>query len=132
MNADMQRGGCAHRMADDMRLVDLERIHHRDDVVAEMVLAIFAGAVWNIRGRITALAISDTAVRAGEMAHLRLPRAPIAGIFMHEDDGRALARFLDIQPDTVTCCNMRHHALHSSADIDLHAKERGVKSGQAV
>ena len=34
MNADMQRGGSAHRMADDMRLVDLERIHQIDNVVA--------------------------------------------------------------------------------------------------
>jgi hypothetical protein len=42
------------------------------------------------------------------MPHLRLEGPVIAGIFMDEDDGRALARFLDIQPDAVARGDMRH------------------------
>ena len=36
----MQRGKAAHRQADDMRLVDLERVEHGADVVARPLLRI--------------------------------------------------------------------------------------------
>ena len=90
----MQRGRSPHRMADDVRSVDAERVHHRDDVIAEMILAVFAGIVGDIGRRIAALAVGDAAMRAREMPHLRLPAAPVAGIFMHEDDRRSLRPLL--------------------------------------
>ncbi len=78
-------------MADHMRLVDLERIHQRDNVVARDVLAVFSAVLRHIGRRIAALAVGDAAVHAREMPHLRLPGAEVASIFMHEDNGRAAA-----------------------------------------
>ena len=113
----MQRGVGAHRMPDHMRLVDLERVHDRDDVVAEMVLAVSVRIVRDIGGRIAALAVADAAVRAREMAHLRLPGAVVAGIFMHEDDRRAAAGFLVIEPNAVARGDMRHRVPRSNPPI---------------
>ena len=60
--------------------------------------------------RIAALAEGDAAMGAGEVPHLRLPGAPVAGIFMHEDDRRAAAGLLIIQPDAVPRADMRHRS----------------------
>ena len=89
IDADMQRGVGAHGVADDMGLVDLERVHQRDDVVAEDVLAVARAVFRHVGGRIAALAEGDAAVGARKVPHLRLPAAPVAGIFVHEDDRRA-------------------------------------------
>ena len=52
MDADMQRGVGAHGMADDMGLVDLERVQQRDDVVAlKMSWLYCAGSVGTSEGR---------------------------------------------------------------------------------
>src|SRR3974390_304476 len=75
MDADVQRGRGAHRMADNMRLVDAERIHDCDDVVAGNVLAV---ALWigrHIGWWIAALAVGDAAGPPREIAHTRLPRS---------------------------------------------------------
>jgi len=107
-NADMQRGRGAHGMSDDMRLVDAERVHQRDHVVAETVLAVAVGIFRNIRRQIAALAEGDAAMGAREMPHLRLPRTVVAGIFVHEDDRRTLAGLLMIQPHAIRCGDARH------------------------
>src|SRR5262245_44656367 len=127
-NADVQRGQRAHRMADDVRLIDLEGIHDLGDVVAEAILAVFVGIAWNIGWRIAALAVSDAAVRAREASHLRLPGAVVRRIFVHKDDRRALPCFLIVEPRPVSRGDMRHHALHSPQANYLHANESGVKS----
>src|SRR6187551_2892319 len=92
-DADVQRRQRAHRMADDVRLIDPERVHNGDDVVVEAILTVFVRIVWNIGWRIAALAVGDTAVRARETPHLGLPGAVVRRIFMHEDDRRALPCF---------------------------------------
>ena len=79
--------------------------------VAEDVLAVFVRIVRNIGWRIAALAKSDATVGAREIAHLRLPRAEVAGIFMNEDDGRALAGFLVIKLGAVARRDMGHQTL---------------------
>src|SRR4249919_1691575 len=127
-DADVQRRKRAHRMADDVRFVDLERIHHGDDVFVEAILAVFVRVVWNIRWRIAALAVGDAAVRPRETPHLRLPGAVVCRIFMHEDDRRALPCLLVVEPRPVSRGDMRHHALHSLASNYLHTNESGVKS----
>src|SRR5215471_12385849 len=49
---DRQRRVGAHGVADHMRLVDAERIHDRDDVVARAVLRVTRGVGRHVRGRI--------------------------------------------------------------------------------
>jgi len=71
-------------MANHVRLVDFQRVHDGDNVVACDVLTIFCANGWHVRGRITALAVSDAAMRAGEKTHLHFPGAIIAGIFVDE------------------------------------------------
>ena len=73
LDADMQRGVGAHRVADHVRLVDLERVHQRQHVVARDVLAVARRLFRHVGGRIAALAVGDAAMRAREIAHLRLP-----------------------------------------------------------
>ena len=41
--AEMQAGEAAHGQADDMSLVDLQMIHHRQDVVGGALLAVALG-----------------------------------------------------------------------------------------
>jgi hypothetical protein len=40
---------------------------------------------------------------AAEIPHLRLEAAVVAGIFVHEHDGRARADFLDVELGAVRC-----------------------------
>ena len=109
-DADMQRGIGAHGMADHVRLLDLERIHQRNDVVARNILRIARRVGRHVRRRIAALAEGDAAMRAGEIPHLRLPGAIVGGIFVHEDDRRAGAGLLAIDPDAVRRRDVRHDA----------------------
>jgi len=108
MNADMQGGRRAHGMADDVRLVDLQRIHQRDHVIAGDVLAVFGAVGRHVGRRIAALAIGDTAVRARKEPHLRLPGAIVACVFVHEDDWSALPSLFIIEASAIPCGDMRH------------------------
>jgi hypothetical protein len=108
MDTDMQCGQGAHGMSDDMRLVDVQCVHQRDHVVAGDILTVFGAIGRHVGWRITALRISDAPVRAREEAHLRLPGAPIAGIFVHEDDRRPLPGLLEIQPNPIPRADVRH------------------------
>ena len=107
-DADMQRGVGAHRVADHVRLVDAERVHHGDHVVAGDVLRVAGGIGGHVGGRIAALAVGDAAVLAAEVAHLRLPAAVVAGVFVHEHDRRSGADLLDVELGAVRCGNFRH------------------------
>ena len=117
MDADMQRGRRAHRMPHHVRSLDFERIHQRDYIVARDILTVLRAIFRHVGGRIAALAVGDAAVCARKEPHLRLPGAPIAGIFMHEDDGRALARLLVIQSSAIARGYMRHLVLRKPAAI---------------
>src|SRR5215510_6604057 len=123
-----QRRQRAHRVADDVRSVDLERIHKRDDIVAEAILTVFVRIAGNIGRRIAALAVGDAAMRAREAPHLWLPGAVVGRILVHKDDRSALPRFLVVKPRPVSRGDMRHHVLHSQPVNYLHANESGVKS----
>jgi hypothetical protein len=95
-------------VADHVRLVDTERIHHRDHVIAGECLRVTRGIGGHVRWRITALAIGYAAVLAAKVAHLRLPAAVVAGIFMHEDDRRSGADRFDVKVDPVRRGDFAH------------------------
>src|SRR5262249_38620382 len=85
---------------------------------------IFRAIVRNIGWRITALAIGDASMRAGEMTHLHLPRAVVAGIFMDENNWRPDARFFVIKPCTIPCGDVRHRDLRYSARLFARKRKR--------
>ena len=122
IHPDMQRGIGAHRMADDMRPVDLQRIHHADHVVARDVLRIHFRLFGNVGRRIAALAVGDAAMRARELAQLRLPGAIVCRIFVDEDDRRAAPGFLIIELDAVFHRQMRHAFSPASRWITMALK----------
>jgi hypothetical protein len=107
-DADMQRGVGAHGVPDDVGFGDIQRIHDGDDVSAGDVLTVTRGVGGNIQGRVAALAIGDAPMGAAEAAHLRLPRAVVAGKLMDEDHGRARAGFLIIKIHAVGGFHLGH------------------------
>ncbi len=95
-------------MPDDVGFVDAKRIHQCDDIGTGEILAIARRIVGNVRRRIAALTERDAAMRAAEVAHLRLPGAIVTGKFMDEDNRRSRARFLVIQIHAVTGSDFWH------------------------
>jgi hypothetical protein len=67
-------------------------------------------------------------VGTGEEAHLHLPGAVVACVFMDEDHWRAASGFFVVKPRPISRCDVRHHALRLLAINYLHANESGVKS----
>ena len=104
----MKRGETAHRQADDMRLVDLQRIEHRADVVARAILRIFFLIFRDIGWWIAARVEGDAAVILREVADLLLPRAQVAGKFVHEDNRDPFAGLFVIELHSVVCRQMWH------------------------
>jgi hypothetical protein len=68
---------------------------------------------------------------AGEEAHLHLPGAIVASVFMYEDHRRTASGFFEIEPRPISRSDVRHHALRLLAINYLHANESGVKSRSA-
>ena len=121
--AEMQRGEAAHRQADDVRLVDLERVEHRADVVACALLRIALAVLGHVGWRIAARVIGDAAIALAEIPHLQFVRAPVAGEFVDEDDRDAAADFLVKQLNPVVGCQVRHRALEfESQKLKLRAE----------
>src|SRR5262249_10887096 len=85
--AEVQRREAAHGQADDMGLVDSQRVEHGTDVVARAVLRIALPIRGYFRRWIAARVEGNAPIAAGEMTKLRFPRAIVAGKFVHEDDG---------------------------------------------
>ena len=98
-------------MADDVSLIDLQRVHQRDDVGAGEILAIARRIVWYVRRRIAALAESHAAIIPTEPAHLRLPGAVVAGKFMDEDDRRPGAGLLVVEVHAIGGFDFGHSHL---------------------
>jgi hypothetical protein len=109
--AEMQGGEAAHGQPHDMGFVDLKMVQHRSDVICGTDLRVFRHVFRNVGRRVTARGIGDGAVALPEMAHLRFPRAMVAGVFMDEDDRGASAGLLVIQADSVVCEGMWHRGL---------------------
>src|SRR5262249_60273395 len=70
MDTDMQCRVAAHGMPDNMCLLDLERIHDRDDVITRNVLAVLRTIFWHIVRWIAALTVGDTTMGPGDISHL--------------------------------------------------------------
>jgi hypothetical protein len=84
-----------------MRAPNAEMIEYRGRIVGLLRLAIGGGIVGHVGGRIAARVIGDAAVAAGEMPHLRLPAAVIAGELVREDHRGAGPGLLVIEADRV-------------------------------
>src|ERR1700722_2553819 len=109
--AEMQRREPAHGKAADMRLPDRKMIEHRQDVVGRAVLAIGRRILRYVRWRVAAGGLGDGAVALAEMLKLLFPAAMVAGEFMDEDDRRAAAGFLKVQPHAVISGRKSHGQL---------------------
>jgi hypothetical protein len=96
-------------MANDVRLVDLQCVHQRDDVRAGEVLAVARGVVGDVRRWIAALTIGDASIGAAEPAHLRLPGAVIAGKFVNKDYRRPGARLFVVQVHAIAGFDFGHN-----------------------
>ena len=107
----MQRRKPAHRDADDMRLVDPERVEHGADVVAGAVLRVARRLFGHVRGRVAAGVVGDAAVAPPEIAHLPFIAAVIVGEFMDKDDRRPRPGLLVIKPHTIIGRKLWHRSL---------------------
>jgi len=91
-----------------MRVVELQSVENRLDVVAGAFLRIAVDAFRNIRWGKPAGVIGNAAVATPEIAKLMLPGAAVAGKFVNEDDRSAGADLLVIELHAVVGGEMRH------------------------
>ncbi len=122
--AEMQRGVASHGDADDMRLVEAERVEHGADIVARARLRIALQPRRHVRGRVSPRVVGDGAVAPREIAQLRLVAAVIAGEFMDADDCGAGARLFVVEPDAVVGGEMWHGMLPLRACGDWRVPHR--------
>src|SRR4029079_18537032 len=106
--AEMKRAEAARRQADNMSLVDLQSIEHRANVIARALLRIFFLVFRDVGGRIAARVEGDAAIVLREMTDLLLPRAAIAGKFVHKDNRNPFAGFFVIELHSVVGRQMWH------------------------
>src|SRR6266567_4380646 len=106
--AEMQRRKTAHGQADHMRLVDLERIDDRLDVITCALLRVSFAVVRHVGGRIAAGIERDAAIAAAEIAHLRFPGPAVACEFVDEDDRDARSDLLVKELHAVVGGEMGH------------------------
>ena len=106
--AIVQRGEPAHRQSDNMRLVDLQMIQHRPDVVRRSCLRILRHILGHIGWWIATRIVGNGTITLAEMPHLRLPASIIAGVFVHEDNWPARAGFFVVKAHSVISHCVRH------------------------
>ncbi len=127
--AEMQGRKPAHRDADDMRLVDLERVEHGADVVPGAVLRIARRVLRHVRGRIAARVVGDAAIAPPEIAHLAFVAAIVVGEFVDEDDRRPRPGLLVIEAHAVIGRQVWHRfpLCCDSEPLILRARRAGGK-----
>src|SRR5262249_61989134 len=103
----MKRGKSAHREADNVGFVDLQRIEYRADIVTRALLRIFFLILRHIRRRIATRIEGDAAIMLRKMADLLLPGANVASKFMNEYDRYAFARILLIEFHSIVSRSIR-------------------------
>ena len=94
-----------------MRLVELQCVENRLDVVAGAFLRIALDAVGNIRRRKPARIVGDAAIAPPEVAKLMLPGTTVAGELMHEHDRGAVADLFIEELHAVVGGEMGHLSL---------------------
>src|SRR4029453_4742181 len=104
-----------------MRLVDLEMVHDRGDVVGGAVLGVARGSLRHVRRRRAAGTISDAAVALAEVAHLRLPRAVVGRELVDEHDGLAGAGLLVPELHAIVGGGVWHRFLRVGPDFRSYA-----------
>ncbi len=104
----MERGESAHRQTDDVRLVDLEHIEHRANIVARAILRILFLIIRDVRRRIAARVEGDATVVLREVTDLLFPRTKVTGKFVDKDDRNAFAGFFVIKLHSVVGRQMWH------------------------
>ncbi len=107
----MQGRKTTHRQAHHVGPIDPQVVEHGDGVVARVDLRIARAVFRHIGRRKTARVVGDAAEIAREKAHLRLPAAMIAGELVDEDERRAAAGFLVMEPGAVLGTRVGHQIL---------------------
>src|SRR4051794_32174519 len=118
----MQGGKAAHRKTDDVRLVDLERIEHRADIVARPILRIFFAVLRHVGGRIAARVDGDAAIVARKVTHLLLPGTIVSRKLMDEDDRDPSSGLLVVKLHAIVGCQMRHVMSSRIQNADARAE----------
>jgi len=91
-----------------VRLIDGKVVEHIHGIVDRPPLRVAVYAIRHIGGGISARIVRDAAVAAPKIAHLKLPRAVIAGEFMNEQDRPPSAAVFVIELHAVICRQVRH------------------------
>src|SRR5215469_2324546 len=91
-----------------MRLVDLERIKHRADIVAGALLRIQLTVCGDVRWRVAARVKRYASVALAEVTQLHFIGAYVAGELMDEHNRNSSSHFFVIEPDFVVGGQMRH------------------------
>ena len=112
LRREHQRRVAAHAEPHDVGLVDARRIEHGDGVTVEEVLAVEAFVCGRVGARIAARRPHDAAPAAAEMADLVVPAPVIAAELVDEQDGRALARLLEVDACALGLCERHDGVLH--------------------
>src|SRR5690349_156613 len=94
-----------------MSLLDFEPIEHAADVRSGARLRIARSRRRHGGGRVTAGVVGNAAIASGEIAHLRLPTAEVAGKLVHEHDRGATTHFLVVEGNVVVGADVGHGAL---------------------
>src|SRR5690606_24597703 len=81
----------------------------------------------HVRGRVTACVEGNAAIAPREKAQLRLPAARVAGKFVHEDEGEALAGLLVVEAGAVAGSG-KGHVQDSPAMICASSSRRTYSS----
>src|SRR5260370_38566930 len=104
----MQRRVPAHRMADDVRFIDSQRIKEGNDIVARNLLTVMRGIFGHVRRRIAALTKSDASMRAREMPELRFPCPVAAAKLVDENDAASRPDLLILEPGAAKRLEQEH------------------------
>src|SRR5438045_9598856 len=94
-----------------MRFCDLEVVQHRERVGVEMFVGVSLRRGGHVGRCVAARGISDAAVPAGEVAHLRFPIGMSGRELMQEDNRRPLAGLLEIEAHIVAAWCVGHPAV---------------------
>src|SRR6185312_10699508 len=85
--------------SDDISVADAEVMQYRHRIVAREFITVIGIGLRHVRRRIAARVIGDAAIAAGKIPDLAFPFAIIGAVFVNEQDGKAGAGLLVVQPN---------------------------------
>jgi hypothetical protein len=111
----VQGSETAHRQADQVGLLNLDRVDHGQSILHSPILRISSRIGGHIRRGITPGGKRDTPVSAGEVTHLRLPAAMVTRKLVYEENWGALPCHLYVEGHLVVGYSPK--AIHPHFDI---------------